>query len=123
VGAVEHVERHRHVVVEGGGVRYEPVDGDRGEVDQGVHAVVAGGHAEERVQGLPVVPQLDAGETRAACPVEVEPDHVVAVVPQPRGGGAPQLAAAARDGDAHATDPRSFLETCQQRPFLAARIT
>ena len=99
------VERHGDVVVEGRGIRHQAVHRDRREVHEGVEPVVARGHREERVERLPEVGEVDAGEARSRRSGEVEADHVVAVGAQPLDRGPSELASAAGDADPHLVPP------------------
>ena len=66
-----------------------------------VETVVASGHAEQAVEDLPVVGQVDPHEPGPGHTVAVEADHLMTVGPEPLHGGRAELAGAAGDRDAH----------------------
>ncbi len=80
------------VVLERGGIRHETVHRDRGEVHDRVELAEPGGDAEQRIEGLAVVREVDAGESGARRAGEVESEHLMPVGPQPLDGGRAQLA-------------------------------
>lgn len=76
-----------------------------------VESIVTRGHPQQRIQGLSVVGEVDAGESRAGDTGRVERDHLMAIRAQTLYGGPTELAGTAGDTDRHV---RSF-ELCVRR--------
>ncbi|BDZ54509.1 hypothetical protein GCM10025870_15820 [Agromyces marinus] len=98
---MDHIEARRDVRGEGRGIRNQAVDRDCGQVHDGVEPRVTGSHAQQAVERLAVVVQVDAGESGAGGSVQVEAGDLVPVVDEPGDGGPAELARASSDSDAH----------------------
>src|SRR5665648_506787 len=106
---LEDVERAEDVVVERCDIAQDAWSGYRGQVNEGVErrprGLVGTGRwvvlAEQCVDRLAVVRQVDPHETRTARPGDVKVDDIMSGLTQPGDNRAPQLARPTRYDDLH----------------------
>src|SRR5450759_1063760 len=105
--SLEHIERTEDVVVERGDIAQDARSGNRGQVHEPVEGrfrgLVGPGRgivlAEERIDRLPIVREVDPNETRTTLPGHVKVDNLMSSLTQHGHNRAPQLARPTRDGD------------------------
>src|SRR5665647_820717 len=125
--SLEHIERTEDVVVERGDVAQDARSGYRGQVHERVEGrfrgLVGPGRgivlAEERIDRLPVVREVDPNETRTTLPGYVKVDNLMSSLTQHGHNRAPQLARPTRDGDLHRLAP---LESPVRRAVSPERV-